>query len=451
MGALLPGTVLKDRYAVQRLLAEGGTSYLYQGTPLQGAGLVAIKQLKASANPTEREEDLRHFQAEYRMLRDLRHPGLPRVLEYLEVGDAACIIEEYVPGETLAERINRQGRLAPEEAVEVVLALLDVLEYLHERSIIYRDLKPSNVLQTPTGVLRLVDFGAARRYRLGALHDTVPLGTPGFASPEHYGRAQTDARSDIYCVGALLHAMLTGLDPSESPPWSFDPPHERVPEVPIGLSRITMKALALDPRARFPDAEAFRFALLSLEADEGDALSAEGGSSRLGPVVRKVRFPHRAAYYLNSQTLCLGAFGMLFFAISVPAWLELVPLPHPLVGAWLTAHALMKPNSNWKRLRSMEVDIHEDGMRVDSGGSRTAFRWDEVQRVHLDGTPDFSTGSAEIVTRRARVRIDAAWPGTHDVVWEVIRAAGLSERSPRGGLSGGSAPAPGERVYERDA
>lgn len=422
-------------------------SCLYMAHPLHGAGLVAVKQLKESADPAEYPEDLRQFEAEYRILLALDHPSLPRVLEFFEENGRHYLIEEYVPGETLEERITRQGRLEPAEAVQVALSLLDVLDYLHQRRIIYRDLKPSNILHTPTGALRLVDFGAARVYREGAAHDTVPLGTPGFASPEHYGRAQTDERSDLYCVGAVLHYMLTGQDPARAQPWTFAPPHEVVPEVLPSLGEVTLTALSLDPRQRYQTVEEARSALHSLALTPTDGASIDRLPRRLITLRHRLQYPHRQDYYRVLETLGIGLFGVFFFAVSIPAWFAHVPLPHPLVGAWLTAYAFLHPYSNWKRYRSMVVEIYHEGFRVDTGDATHEVYWADVIRLRLATPGVVSARSAEVFTRSTRVYLDGVWPGFAEVVQEIIRGAGLVERAVHTPWQ--SHVDPSERIYER--
>jgi tRNA A-37 threonylcarbamoyl transferase component Bud32 len=449
MAQLYPGNVLKGRYEISKLLAEGGMSRIYVGHPLQGAGMVAIKQLRQPANPSELAEDLKQFQNEYQILSSLSHPSLPRALDFFSENDEHYLVEEFVPGEELEARINKEGRLAVSDAVALAMVLLDVLEYLHKRRIIYRDLKPSNILIGRDNTLRLVDFGAARFWREGAQKDTVPLGTPGFASPEHYGRAQTDERSDIYSVGAVLHYMLTGLDPAEGQPWTFQPPHEVHADIPEALSGIVLTALQLDPTKRYASVTAMRKSLLELPFDFKN-MGSGGSVGTLRSLVtlrRRLQYNNPQDYYRVLETLGLGLFGVFFFAVSIPAWFANVPLPHPLVGAWLTAYAFVHPYTNWKRYRNMRVEIYLEGMRIEDESGKHDIYWSDIQRLRLDTPGVVTARAAEISTRNQRIQIDGVWPGFPEVVAEVVNGAGLVERS---------AHAPwysyvdtSEKVYER--
>ena len=260
------------RYCVDGLIAEGGMSRLYVGHPTEGAGRVAIKQLDVPASP----EDLLQFRREYEILHDLDHAGIARALDFVEEGGRHYLVEEFVPGETLDARVQRLGRLPCMDAVRIMVQVLRVLEHLHQHDIVYRDLKPQNVIlqprpsedgeELPADVLpftvRLVDFGAARRWRHGALADTVPLGTPGFAAPEQYGKAQSTQRSDVYGAGVLLHVLLTGRHPDPSGTGTFTDPHLLVPDIPPALGQVVLHAVELDPLRRFRNAATMRRAIL---------------------------------------------------------------------------------------------------------------------------------------------------------------------------------------------
>lgn len=424
---LEPGTVLRDRYAIDKCYAKGGMSTIYLSHPLQGAALVIVKELDESATAEEHADDLRQFEAEYRILSSLDHPGLPHAIDFFEESGRHYIVEEYIPGDTLKERIETSGRLEPAEAAACVLSLLEVLEYLHARRIVYRDVTATNVLLARDDRVRLIDFGAARFWREGAQRDTVLLGTPGYTPPEQWGSAQTDERSDLYSVGALLHFMLTGKDPQEGAPWSFQSPHEMHPDVPETLGALTMKALRTNPGERFPNASAMREAIVALGLSD----HRRGARARqLLSLRRRLRFTHPQAYYRVLETLSVGLFGVFFFAVSVPAWFANVPLPHPLVGMWLTAYAFVHPYSNYKRLRGLTVEIYKEGLRVISDDGRHDLLFDDVVKLKLT-TPGVATAhTADIYTRTDHVRFDGTWPGFREVVAETIEGAELIERTP---------------------
>lgn len=424
---LAPGTVLRERYEIDKQYAKGGMSTIYLGHPVQGAALVIIKQLDEPATPEDHAEDLRQFEAEYRILSSLNHPGLPHAIDFFEENGRHYIVEEYIPGDTLKERIATSGRLEPAQAAACVLSLLEVLEYLHARRIVYRDVTATNVLLARDDRVRLIDFGAARFWREGAQRDTVLLGTPGYTPPEQWGSAQTDERSDLYSVGALLHFMLTGNDPQVGVPWSFAPPHEVRPDVPESLSVLTMQALRNDPSERFRTASAMREAIIALGlSDQRGGV----GPRQLLSLRRRLRYTQPQEYYRVLETLSVGLFGVFFFAVSVPAWFANVPLPHPLVGMWLTAYAFTHPYANYKRLRNLSVEIYKEGLRIDSDDGRHDVLFDDVVKLKLT-TPGVATAhTADIYTRTDHVRFDGTWPGFREVVAETIEGAELVERTP---------------------
>jgi len=138
--------------------------------------------------------------------------------------------------------------------------ICDVLSYIHAEGIVYRDLKPDNVIIKSDGSIKLIDFGIARVYKRGKLKDTVIMGTPGYAAPEQYGTSQTDQRSDIYSLGALMHHIVTGGDPREKP-FDFDPPSSMGVKISPYLENIVMKALSMKPDQRYQNAGEMKFAL----------------------------------------------------------------------------------------------------------------------------------------------------------------------------------------------
>lgn len=441
---LRPDTILHGRYQIDRRYAKGGMSTIYLGHPLQGAALVIIKELDEPASDTDREEDLQQFEAEYRILRSLEHPGLPLAIDFFEEGGRHYIVEEFVPGDTIKERLEAVGAFLPTEAAGITLALLDVLEYLHQRRIIYRDVTASNVLLARDGRVRLIDFGAARYWRENAERDTLLLGTPGYTPPEQWGSAQTDERSDIYSVGALLHFMLTGDDPQLRPPWTFSPPHDIRPEIPQAISALTMRSLAHDPQERFANVSAMREALIHLGLRD----PRTGAHPRtLLNLRRRLCFKHSRDYYRVLETLSMSAFGIFFFAVSVPAWFANVPLPHPLVGMWLTAYAFMHPYNNWKRFRNLTVEIYEEGLRVSSDEGTRDILFDDVVKLKLNTPGVVTAHSADIYARTHHLRLDGVWPGFTDVVSATIDGAGLVERTP--GVPWIFQVELNEKIYER--
>jgi WD40 repeat protein/serine/threonine protein kinase len=182
---------------------------------------VAIKQIRLqglSAEETIEATDT--FNREVSLLSILNHPHIPRLYDHFHDRDHWYLVLEYLEGTTLEDYLEKRAAqnrpIALDEALAMGLQLCTVLEYLHTRQppVIFRDLKPGNIIRTPGGKLCLIDFGIARRFRPGQTRDTQRLGSPGYAAPEQYGRAQTTPQADIYSLGALLHALLSGEDPA---------------------------------------------------------------------------------------------------------------------------------------------------------------------------------------------------------------------------------------------
>lgn len=256
---------MRNRYRIGGILARGGMSVIYHAQDEHLSGAWVVKEMRPVTPSTEdRDHILEHFRREAAILATLSHPGLPRIIDSFEEAGNVYLVEEMLRGRTLYETASAH-RFSEDDAVTCARELLEVLAYLHQHEIVYRDVKPQNVMVLDDGetAMRasgragaryvLVDFGIARLFSLGKRRDTVLMGTPGFASPEHYGNRQTDFRSDIYSLGALLHFLVTGRDPGERP-FTFQPPDECAPGISEWFSDIVMKALETEPSERFQTA-----------------------------------------------------------------------------------------------------------------------------------------------------------------------------------------------------
>ncbi|HNP73957.1 MAG TPA: serine/threonine-protein kinase, partial [Kouleothrix sp.] len=235
-----PADLLLNRYRRSRLLGSGGFGAVYLAEDTRLGRAVAIKEMDANRlGADERAVAEQMFEREARMLAALDHPGLTKIWDFFQVDRRAFLVMEYVPGQTLRELVGKYGPLDPAFVIECGVQLCNVLRYLHARrpQVIFRDLKPANVMVVPedeptshgngaparpplAGQSRfvLIDFGIARLFKPEQSGDTHIIGTPGYAPPEQYGRGQTDPRSDIYSLGATLHHLLSGQVPSSVPP-----------------------------------------------------------------------------------------------------------------------------------------------------------------------------------------------------------------------------------------
>lgn len=243
-GLLTPQIMLKQRYIIYGPAGRGGFGAVYKASDTRfGQRLVAIKEMSQSnLSSQDLVEATASFKHEALLLAGLTHPNLPRIYEQFVENGRSYLVMDFIEGETLEDHLNKlDGKKLPiEKVLDIALQLCAVLEYLHTRQppIIFRDLKPANIMLTPTGPLYLIDFGIARLFKPGQEKDTAALGSSGYAPPEQYGKSQTTLRADIYSLGATLHQLLTGDDPSLSP-FHFVPLHLSDPAL-AGLDTLVM-------------------------------------------------------------------------------------------------------------------------------------------------------------------------------------------------------------------
>lgn len=256
---LVSGECLQQRYRILERIGGGGmgTVYLAEDERLEGRRC-AVKEMSPAALALEdREWSIEAFRQEAQLLAQLRHPGLTTVTDFFPDSGNWYLVMDYVEGETLEARLARQpGKRFPvDEALRVTQQLLDVLIYLHSQpsQVIFRDLKPSNVMCTPDGQIKLIDFGIARFFKPGKAQDTALLGTPGYAAPEQFGRmGQTDTRTDIYGLGVFLHQMVTGFDPcAAASPFPVPDPRVTMPSTPLQVAQVIQRATQLRPELRY--------------------------------------------------------------------------------------------------------------------------------------------------------------------------------------------------------
>jgi len=246
-GKLPQNYILHDRYLILCKIGQGGMAAVYKvvDTENQGA-LWAVKEMSdvAIRNTKEREYAIYAFQQEANLLRQLNHPNLPKVVDSFSEGGKHYLVMEFVPGQTLLHMSSmRNTPFSEAEVLPWALQLCHVLNYLHNQDpkIIFRDLKPANIMLTPAGVIKLIDFGIARFFKPGKAKDTMALGTPGFSPPEAMS-GQTDERSDIYSLCVTLHCLLTRRDPSRS---AYNLPAIRtlIPAVSVDMEQILLRGL----------------------------------------------------------------------------------------------------------------------------------------------------------------------------------------------------------------
>src|SRR5579884_448343 len=249
-----PGSLLAGRYRILEKIGEGGFGVVYKARDEQMWGkLVAVKQINMAALSTqEKIEATDSFNREITLLAGLQHRSLPHIYDHFTDPEHWYVVMNYIEGQTLEELLKTLpgGRLSLKHALKIGMQLCDVLGYLHnqEPAIIFRDVKPGNIMLTRRGQLYLIDFGIARRYREGQAKDTGPLGSPGYAAPEQYGRAQTTPQTDIYGLGATLQTLLTGQEPLDIPQYGIPP--ERARAIPQRLQTYLARMLEREATAR---------------------------------------------------------------------------------------------------------------------------------------------------------------------------------------------------------
>ena len=218
VGPLQPGFVLNNRYRIIKQVGQGGFGIVYKARDKQRFHrLVAVKQINLD-NLSSRDiiQATDSYNREVKLQMKLHHKSIPVIYQHFKDPKHWYLIMEFVKGETLEEYLKRVpgGKLPVREVLHIGIQLCNVLDYLHAKhGIIFRDVKPANIMRTPGGHLYLIDFGIARHYVKGRKDkDTMPLGSPGYAAPEQYGLTQTSAQTDIYGLGATMLTLLTGID-----------------------------------------------------------------------------------------------------------------------------------------------------------------------------------------------------------------------------------------------
>jgi len=256
---------LSDRYSILKTIKSGGMGKVFMGIDKNLSKICAIKELleRFTIDQKEQENPVEMFEREAKLLASLNHPNLPRVYDYFIVKDKYYLVMDYIVGEdllTIMDENNKDG-FPEEEVVEWALQLCDVLSHLHNRQppIIYRDLKPGNImLKKVDNTLILIDFGIAKPTLDKKSSSLVDYITPGYSSPEQCAGKECDARSDIYSLGATIYHLLTGLRPDD---FSSNSLKKLKPHVSFYMDEVVSKAMALKLKARFQTSEEFKYAL----------------------------------------------------------------------------------------------------------------------------------------------------------------------------------------------
>ena len=253
------------RYYITRVIKAGGQGSVFETIGDDGKVYAVKEMIDNFTNPKDRTEAIDRFEAEAKMLRRLSHPRIPKVYADFKDEGRQYLAMDFVRGEDLEEVIRKHpGGLPEQQVLEWGDEICDVLGYLHNHKpepIIFRDMKPSNVMVEPDGTVKLIDFGIAKVFQRA--ERGTQIGTPGYAPPEQYQGLAT-VESDIYALAATLHHMLTGRDPRDEPPFSFPPVYGLKPTISKRTSEALQKALQMNPDDRFQSITEFRDALRPL-------------------------------------------------------------------------------------------------------------------------------------------------------------------------------------------
>lgn len=259
------GQLVDNKYRILDIVGKGGMSVVYLARNERANKSWAIKEVR-KVGEENLEVKKNSLIAETEMLKKLSHPNLPTIVDVIETRDTYLVVMDYIEGNDLAEVLKEYGAQSQEKVVDWGLQLCDVLQYLHTRDkpIIYRDLKPANIMLEPEtrdgkNKIMLIDFGTAREVKIADANDTISLGTKGYAAPEQFGsNAKTDARTDIYCLGATLYHLITNHSPVNE---VMKPIREINPSLSQGLESIIQKCTEYDPDKRYQSCAELTYAL----------------------------------------------------------------------------------------------------------------------------------------------------------------------------------------------
>jgi serine/threonine protein kinase len=347
--------ILQQRYSLLQKIGEGGFSSVYKAEDMQTNTIVALKAIDLRGLTTsEKIEATDAFNREVQMLTKLDHRNLPHLYDHFSDTECWYMAMELIEGTTLEKRLERRkGTPLPvEEVLDISLVLCYVLAYLHSHNpaIIFRDLKPANIMLTRQGHLFLIDFGIARHYKPGQRSDTIPFGSPGYAPPEQYGKAQTTPRTDIYSLGAIMHQLLTGTDPSHTP-FIFAPlADQQRPEL-ATLNTLIQHMVRMNPDQRPDNIDTVKHELqmiatqytfqrgLYSNVSTGSNQSPQPATSQPGAVP--------PSWTSSTQSAVAG--GMMMSQLQAP----LFYMPHQLNAQHQQQAFINKTPTNWYALASL--------------------------------------------------------------------------------------------------
>lgn len=262
--------ILNNKYKILTQIGKGGMSTVYLAMDLKLNRQWAVKEIHKDTIEYQSQVDKNTTLREIEFLNQLNHPGLPRIVDVIDTKESLFVVMDYVEGETLKKILQKKGTLSQEIVIKCGLQIIEILSYLHSQNppVIYRDLKPSNIMLTPQGRIKIIDFGIAREYK-NEFEDTTILGTTGFAPPEQF-TGKTDTRSDIYSFGVTIYQLLTGQN------MKRDPVIKKITDInsslSTGLEAVILKCTRQNPEERYQSVEELKTAFRNYKKMDVDYL-----------------------------------------------------------------------------------------------------------------------------------------------------------------------------------
>ena len=258
------GEIIDGRYEILKEIGRGGMSIVYLAMDNRLNKSIVVKEIRRRDNSNNKLL-MDSLKQESDLLKNLDHAALPKIYDIIDRGDI-YVVMDYIEGESLNRKLKREGKIQAKEVINYGIQLAKVLSYLHNRPtpIIYRDMKPDNVMLTPDGRIKLIDFGISKEYKVDTESDTTNLGTRAFAAPEQIAGLKTNARTDIYSLGVTLYNLVTGKSLND-PPFMLKPIREWDSSLPEGLEYIIKKCTETDPADRYENCDDLLYDLENVE------------------------------------------------------------------------------------------------------------------------------------------------------------------------------------------
>lgn len=325
---LKPGTVLEKRYQIDAIVGSGGMGAVYRARDLRFSAErpVAVKEIITQMkDEAVRQNLLIMLKREANLLATLNHASIPKIHDFFTIGNRSYLVMEFVPGKNLETLLEEsEDPLPVNQIVSWAIELCDVLHYLHNHEpepVVFRDMKPANVMITPHNHVVLVDFGIAKKFEAG--QKGTMIGTEGYSPPEQY-RGEASPKVDIYALGATMHHLLTDIDPRDEPPFTFDerPIRQLNPDVPLALENIVVSALQYDVNDRPKDAATMKEALINLARSSSALYSNQVTTSihqdyEIKPIWRfECEDEIRGTPLYHQNRIYIGAYDHNLYALS---------------------------------------------------------------------------------------------------------------------------------------